>query len=59
MANGQNDGRLASIDALRGFDMFFIMGFATFVVKVCAALGFNSDFWLVRQMNHPEWLGLT
>ncbi len=55
----KTEGRLESLDVLRGFDMFFIMGFATFVVKVCAALGFNSDFWLVRQMNHPEWLGLT
>ena len=39
--------------------MLFIMGFATFVVKVCAAFGFAPDFWLVRQMQHPDWLGLT
>ena len=39
--------------------MFFIMGFATFVVKVCTALGCAPDFWLVRQMQHPDWLGLT
>lgn len=52
-------GRLESLDALRGFDMLFIMGFATFVVKVCVAFGFAPDFWLVRQMQHPDWLGLT
>ena len=51
--------RLESLDALRGFDMFFIMGFATFVVKVCVALGFAPDCWLVQQMHHPQWLGLT
>ena len=27
--------RLMSLDALRGFDMLFIMGFASFVVAVC------------------------
>ena len=59
MANGQNDGRLASIDALRGFDMFFIMGFATLVVELCVALGFGSDCWLAGQMTHPPWIGLT
>lgn len=52
-------GRLESLDALRGFDMLFIMGFATFVVKACAAFGFAPDCWLVRQMQHPDWLGLT
>ncbi len=52
-------GRLESLDALRGFDMLFIMGFATFVVKVCEAFGFAPDCWLVQQMHHPEWLGLT
>jgi len=52
-------GRLESLDALRGFDMLFIMGFATFVVKVCEALGFAPDCWLAQQMHHPEWLGLT
>ena len=52
-------GRLESLDALRGFDMLFIMGFATFVVKACVALGSAPDCWLVRQMQHPDWLGLT
>lgn len=52
-------GRLESLDVLRGFDMLFIMGFATFVVKVCEAFGFAPDCWLVQQMHHPEWLGLT
>ena len=52
-------GRLESLDALRGFDMLFIMGFATFVVKVCTALGLAPNCWLVRQMQHPDWLGLT
>jgi len=53
------DRRLVSLDVLRGFDMLFIMGLAALVVKLCAAFGFGGDFWLVRQMRHPEWLGIT
>ena len=52
-------GRLASLDALRGFDMFFIMGLGTLVVNLCVALGLGSDCWLAVQMKHPTWLGIS
>ena len=39
--------------------MLFIMGLATLVAKLCLALGLGDGFWLVRQMTHPAWLGLT
>ncbi len=48
-------GRLASLDALRGFDMLFIMGGEQLVYAVAAALGrpdFKSCF------GHVEWHGL-
>ena len=32
--------RLALLDALRRFDMLFIMGGGPFVIALCAALGF-------------------
>ena len=51
--------RLLSIDALRGFDMFFIMGFASLVVAVCSLFPDGADCWLARQMSHPSWNGLT
>jgi len=51
--------RLESLDALRGFDMFFIMGFAYLVIGLCAAFGHGDGFWLVDQMKHPAWLGVT
>ena len=51
--------RLLSIDALRGFDMFFIMGFASLVVAVCSLFPDGADGWLARQMSHPDWNGLT
>ena len=51
--------RLESIDVLRGFDMFFIMGFASLVVQLCLAFGWGGDCWLAQQMRHPPWIGLT
>lgn len=47
-----------SLDALRGFDMFFITGGATLVAGLCAALGWG-DGWLVNEMRHVEWSGLA
>lgn len=52
------NGRLRSLDVLRGFDMLFIMGLAPLIVKLCAACGLG-DCWLAGQMVHPAWLGLT
>lgn len=51
--------RLASLDALRGFDMLFIMGLAPFVMAVCGL--FEGGFWegLAAQMEHVEWNGLA
>ena len=37
--------RLDSLDALRGFDMLFIMGLAALVSKLCLALGLGDGFW--------------
>ena len=48
-------GRLASLDALRGFDMLFIMGGEGLVCAVAAALGF-PDF--KASFGHVEWHGL-
>ena len=52
--------RLLSLDALRGFDMLFIMGLATWVEIVCKmfpSCGFMN--WLGVQMEHVDWNGLT
>ena len=52
--------RLFSLDALRGFDMLFIMGLATFIVVLCQLFP-SSGFmqWLSSQMKHVEWNGLA
>ncbi|MDD4515275.1 DUF5009 domain-containing protein [Massilibacteroides sp.] len=52
--------RLMSLDALRGFDMFFIMGLAGVIVAVCNLFPDSSVMmWLKDQMSHVEWNGLT
>ena len=53
----EKGGRLMSIDALRGADMLFIMGFASVVVALCQLLGFGKDCWLATQMTHVSWHG--
>ena len=50
--------RLASIDALRGFDMFFITGGSMLIAGICAALGCPKS-WLAGQMNHVQWAGFA
>lgn len=51
--------RLKSLDALRGFDMIFIMGGASFIAAL-AALFPDLDVWafIGDQMNHAQWAGL-
>ena len=51
--------RLASLDALRGFDMMFIMGVASLIIAVCELFPGGADCWLARQMGHASWNGLT
>lgn len=54
----QKAQRLLSIDALRGFDMFFIIGGAALISVLCAAFG-CADGWLAGQMKHVKWAGLA
>lgn len=48
-----------SIDALRGFDMLFIMGFSGLVVAICSLFPEGADCWLARTMSHVQWNGLA
>lgn len=48
-----------SLDALRGFDMFWIIGGSGLVIALVKLLGF-PDAWtdlLASQMTHVEWVG--
>ena len=51
--------RLFSLDALRGFDMLFIMGFAGLVSSLCALWPNLFTDALAAQMHHVPWNGLT
>ncbi|PWT71314.1 MAG: DUF5009 domain-containing protein [Bacteroidetes bacterium] len=52
-----DSGRLYSLDALRGFDMFWIMGAEEIFHGLAKATG--SPFWqaISLQFTHPEWNG--
>ena len=54
----KNTNRLYSLDALRGFDMFFIMGLSGLITALCALApcGFTNEIAL--QMKHVSWDGL-
>lgn len=59
--NTQNTSlRLESLDALRGFDMFFITGGASLIAAI-AALFPDSAFWqiIAKHMDHVPWDGLV
>ncbi|TDQ73458.1 acyltransferase family protein [Sphingobacterium yanglingense] len=56
----QKSKRLTSLDALRGFDMFFIMGLAGIIVALTELFPDSTTMqWLGSQMHHVEWHGLT
>lgn len=51
--------RLASLDAFRGFDMMFLMGLSSVIVCICGLFPGGENSFLVRQMEHASWDGLT
>ena len=53
------DRRLASIDALRGFDMFMIAGGGTFILLLKGKTGIRFIDSIADQFIHPEWHGFT
>ncbi len=59
MKQSLNNQRLYSLDALRGFDMFWIMGAEEIFHKLAEIKGL--PFWqaLSNQFNHPAWNGFT
>ena len=51
--------RLESLDALRGFDMFFIMGGAGLLAALAQWFPGSFTEALAHQMEHVEWNGLV
>lgn len=52
-------GRLASIDALRGFDMLMISGGGAFIFLLGGKTDIGFINVLSEQLEHPEWNGFT
>lgn len=51
--------RLYSLDALRGFDMFFIIGGAELIKSICVLFPSAFSSFISLQMTHAEWHGFT
>lgn len=51
--------RILSLDALRGFDMFFISGGGTFLVLLEGKTGLGVIDTIAQQLKHPAWNGFT
>ena len=51
--------RLASIDALRGFDMLMISGGGAFIFLLGGKTGIDFIDAISLQFEHPEWNGFT
>lgn len=51
--------RLQSLDALRGFDMFLIIGGTHLIASFIFAMNWESMTWLTDQFKHVPWHGLT
>ena len=47
-----------SLDTLRGFDMFFIMGLSGLIVSICALWPNAVTNEIAQQMGHVKWNGL-
>jgi predicted acyltransferase len=59
VAASSTTGRLASLDALRGFDMFWIIGGRELVLAFTAAVVSPTPVWLDAQLKHIAWGGFT
>ncbi|MDD4823359.1 MAG: DUF5009 domain-containing protein [Bacteroidales bacterium] len=53
----QSVKRLQSIDALRGFDMCWIMGFPAIIYALNSIFGGDVWMWTSEQMEHVPWDG--
>jgi predicted acyltransferase len=55
----QNTARLLSLDALRGFDMFWIMSGEHIIHELAKATGWPVFIRMSAQLNHTVWNGIT
>ena len=51
--------RLVSLDALRGFDMFWILGGDAAMLALGEMIPVAPVRWLSGQFDHKPWAGMT
>ena len=51
--------RIMSVDALRGFDMFWIVGGGPLVMEFCKLFSNPLPVWLGRHLDHVPWEGFV
>ena len=51
--------RLYSLDALRGFDMFWIMGGESIFIALATLTGWPVFEWCAKQLEHVPWHGFV
>ncbi len=59
MTTKSKDGRLLSIETLRGFDMLFISGGGTFLVLLKGKTGIGFIDAIADQLHHVPWHGFV
>ena len=59
MTNMKMTNRLYSLDAIRGFDMLWIMGVDIFFHKLANITNIPIFVYLSNQLKHPDWNGFT
>jgi predicted acyltransferase len=59
MKNTTNSSRLSSLDALRGFDMFWIIGGEGLIHEWAKASNNGMLNWMSGQLHHSDWNGFT
>jgi predicted acyltransferase len=55
--NDKPSNRLLSLDALRGFDMFWIIGGEGIIHTLKEATGWGWATWMSTQLDHVQWNG--
>ena len=53
------DKRILSVDVLRGFDMFWLIGGTGLALAIVKLFGGGVQDLLVAQLDHAEWIGFT
>lgn len=54
-----DDRRILSVDVLRGFDMFWLVGGTGLALAIVKLIGGGIQELLLPQLDHAEWVGFT